>query len=313
MNKLKPYMFWIVCGVLLLAEIIVMLVVTPTDQDGKTPDQTIQSVDQQNTKFKALVVQAKNGPPGSQVFDPLSTEQMAKLMQNYLDTPLWKRPLDEELDQYTTQMTSIRDYLVGRSAPLHEPISTSNENNIWYDEYQRVTAELLKGLYENKCLILPKKTGFPGAPPTAQPGGAGSPGSAGIPPSGTAQHGAPGTGAAADPAPDADAEPDFLQNKQIRQVGGFMTRTTGWPDQEPHGGVLTMQYRMMKEIAEVLESTKATNEVSVIDPKRPPYEEHAKLVKTIFADDDRPGGEPGRVPADPRGAERVTGAQALRP
>ena len=284
MNKVMPYMFWIVCGGLLLIEIILMLAISPHDPEGKSPSDTLASVTTQNKKFQELVTQAHNGPPSGS-YDPLETDQMNNLMTKYLDTPFWKKPLDDELDLYTNQMMSIRDYLLERSKLLHVPIST-NTDFTWYQDYENVTAELLKNMYENKCLLLPPKRGM--GPTNAQPPGApvGGPGAGHAPPS--AVHTGSGTpaGTPADSGQDADAAPDFALNKDYRKVAGFMTREGNYPNAEPQGGVNTEQFRMMQVIAGILEASKATNDFSPVDPKRPPYEEHAKLVSTAFSTED---------------------------
>ena len=55
MDKIKPYAFWIICGVFLIAEIVVMSMITPTHPDPAKDGTTVEvAVQQANRRFSEL-------------------------------------------------------------------------------------------------------------------------------------------------------------------------------------------------------------------------------------------------------------------
>ena len=68
MNQIKPYLFWIICGVLLLVLLVLgLFVLSPSDQsiDGTARDayQVKDVLDADSKRLQALSVRAKRGDP----------------------------------------------------------------------------------------------------------------------------------------------------------------------------------------------------------------------------------------------------------
>jgi len=282
MSKIRPYLFWVVCGIVLLIELGFLLFVSPSSKNG-SPSEVKQHLDEQNKILDKLHVQAMAGSPGMRAFNPLNAADISDLETKWLATKNWKGVLSDLLTQYQAQEDDILAYLGQRSQVLHKNISSLSDPFGWYDAYQQATAELLKQLYEQKCIVVPN--------PTAQPGAMGMP-PAGMMPSGMANQlagqaaaGAPAPGAAPGGTAVADSgssEPKFGTDQGLRGVLGFLT-TTSYPEADQHD-LLTTKFRVMEMIGNVLLNTKATNDTSPILKSRPPTEAHAKLQSTSWKD-----------------------------
>jgi hypothetical protein len=260
-SKLKPYLFWIVCGVITLVELVLLLFIGPHGKGDAEPSAVKSDLDAKNKDLEALYQKAKKGAP-TKTYDTENDDDIKDLTTNWLPTPAWKGALDPHLVEYTSQTGKIRDYLVSRSQQLHKPISSEHGKFEWYSQYETATAELLQKLYVNQCLLLPKVANTTaGAPNGAQPAGGNAP--------------------AAEAAADTDAAPDFKKAVSARTVGGFLT-TTQYPDSDRFEE-LTTQFRVMELVASALIEAKGTNEQSPISVLKPD-EAHAQLSATAWKD-----------------------------
>jgi hypothetical protein len=265
-SKVRPYLFWIICGAIILVELVLLLFISPTGKDGHSPAEVKTDLDNRNKELDALFLKAKAGSPAGREFDAENDKDIKDLTSNWLATPAWKPVLDAHVDGYATQIVKIRDYLVARSQPLHRSISSERGRFEWYSQYEGATAELLQKLYENQCLVVPKPQGA--SMPTT--GGAAAPPGAAT----TATSGG-------DAAEAGEIAPDFRKISAARTVAGFLT-TTQYPDPERFDE-LTTQFRVMELVASALIEAKATNDPSPIRPGAP-SEAHAQLVATNWRD-----------------------------
>jgi len=281
MSKMKPYIFWIVCGLLLLVELVVFIVVSPS-ANGKSPTEIKSLLDDQKKTLDKLRTQAANGHPDDHPFNPLDPTDMATLKTKWLPTRAWQPGLSDLLNQYQGQMNDILAYLDKRSAPLHRPISTEQDGFHWYEAYAKATGDLLESLYTQKCLVVPNANATPGSAVQPNPG---------QPPAALQdqiQAGSHGNGghedAPAAPAATSDDEtrPNFQTDATLRQVAQFMTTTTS-PKAEEYEG-LTTKFRIMEMVAKILLNTTATNATSPMLKQRQPVESHAKLQSTTWKD-----------------------------
>ena len=296
MSKLKPYLFWIVCGVIILIELVLLLFISPSGKDGQSTPTAVKGVlDDKSRDLEKLYQKAKNGSPSGREFDaenPKDIEDLAGKDPLWLSTPAWKPVLEPHLSNYSSQLGKIHDYLLSRSQSLHKPIASDKSTKFdWYIQYEAATAELLQKLYDNQCLLLAKGTPGAAGPMTqapANPGplGAGGPGFApGGPGPGGAPPFAPPVAAPAGDVGDAgasDSTPDFKKSSGVRAIAGFLT-TTQYPDSERFAE-LSIQFRVMEQVADALISAKATNLPSPIAPLKTPFESHAQLVSTSWKD-----------------------------
>lgn len=249
MNQIKPYLFWIVAGVLLLILVIGAVVTSPT---GTIGGNTLDSVgvkahlDTKVRDFKNLVQRARKGDPVGLPWDPVSDEQIQRLTNDYLLTTRWADAIKPNVEEYRKQLAAIQEDLVNRSKILHEPVSASRDLLAWFTAYQEQTGQFVAQLRDAKCLVLPVDG-------VARPG-IRSPGGRTM-----------GTGTTAlgeenplDPATGA----------KIRDVVGLFTRTGPLPPAEEHA-LLTTRFRVIQAIGRVvLASDVATRANPVVDPEQ---------------------------------------------
>jgi hypothetical protein len=245
-SQIKPYLFWIFIGAILLLEIAWWILSTPfVDLVGnKAEAQTSKgNLDTEYRHLEDLDKRAKKGSPQG-VFDAEREADIRHLTDDYLITPAWKDVLEPHVKRYDQQLTDIKLHLASRSKRLGEPIAGSSDKFAWYTTYQNLTEERLKTLIDAKALALPRAKGAPLAPPRAN-----------LPPG-------------AQPPSQADATPaavalDLASDASIRSIAGFFTKGSDLPDPSEHP-MLTTQYRVMEHLIGVVLTTQAANTANTI-------------------------------------------------
>ena len=227
MNQIKPYLFWIICAVLLLVLLVLgLFVLSPSDQsiDGTARDayQVKDVLDADSKRLQALSVRAKRGDPSPPVFDPQVKGDIDTLTKDYLLTKEWKGVIDPHVEKYDQQLKALRQDLIDRSAILRKEISIDHGKNAWYRAYESVTAEVVTRLRAGRALKVPESTRRAFSP--------------------AAGSGLPGAGVA---GPDDSLDPN--KGGRIREVLGFIT-TTDLPDPAEHD-LLTKRFRIVEVVA----------------------------------------------------------------
>ena len=246
MNQLKPYLFWIVIGAILVLELAYWLLSVPALDVVGNKAEAIAAKAALDTEHKHLVEldrRSRNSSPLG-VFDAEKESDIRRLTNDYLITPAWTDVLEPHVRRYDEQLKDIKEHLAARSRILHEPVASSSDKFGWYTTYQSLTEAQLKQLHGAKALVLPLIAG------SQQDTVAGS---AGAPP-GAVARGAASTGAGAAKA----AEPDFATDAAVRTIAGFFTKGADLPDPSDHP-LLTRQYRTMERIIAIVLATSATN------------------------------------------------------
>ena len=116
MSQIKPYLFWIVSGVLLLVLLILgLFVLIPTDEtiDASTPRDAYEVKDLLDTEYKdlqKLEARARRGDP-NRVFDPQVEADIKTLTNDYLLTKEWKGVIDPHVEKYDQQLKALRQDL----------------------------------------------------------------------------------------------------------------------------------------------------------------------------------------------------------
>jgi hypothetical protein len=283
MSKIKPYIFWIICGTVLLIELVCFVVISPS-ANGKSPTEIKKALDDQKKELDKLRDKANNGFPGDQrIFDPNKPTDIADLKSKWLTTLAWQPGLTKLLNDYQSQMDDVLEYLKKRSQPLHRAISTEEDGFHWYEAYAKATGDLLEEMYHKKCLNIPPKN--------ANPNPAGGPPNASQPPLSVQdqianQANANGGGhpdASAPAASSDDSQPNFQTDSSLREVAKFIT-TSNYPKPEEYEQ-LTTRFRIMEMVGKVLLRTTATNLTSPMLKQRPPLESPAKLFSTAWGSD----------------------------
>jgi len=151
-KQLKPYTFWIVCGVIVVIELGLILFWQPTDEDGKTPQEVKTQLDSDFKKLTDLHTRAGHTPTG--VFDAENPEDIKRLTAEYLLTPKWEGVLNPHVEKYNKELGAIRADLAARSAILHEIVADSGDLFAWYNAYVGKTKEVMIALRNAKALIV---------------------------------------------------------------------------------------------------------------------------------------------------------------
>ncbi|GDY12430.1 hypothetical protein LBMAG53_13080 [Planctomycetota bacterium] len=243
MEKIKPHLYWIITGAILLAVIICFVVLVPTDETGRTAQDVKTDLDNQAIKYQQVrdrsYILTKSlgdrGPVG--VFDPEDEKQRKELTTKFLITDRWKPVLNNQVASYDEQLAKIKGYLSGRSIILHKPVKETSSRLEWYNEYEAQTAELLAQLYAKKALILPEPSGS-GA---AAPAGAAAPTVSG---------------------------PDF-KNHPVRELVGLHTRGAELPG-EKDWEELTPRFRVLSALAARLLSAQGATAANPVIPTTMP-------------------------------------------
>lgn len=284
MNQLKPFLFWIVLGVILFCELLWWVLSIP-DIDlvgNKASAQKMQSTLKEEFKhLTELDRRAKNNSPLG-VFDAEKADDIRRLTDDYLVTPAWKEVLDPHVQGYDKQLKAIKERLAARSKHLHQAIAASTDKFGWYTAYQNASEEQLKKLHAAGALVLKSTTGSAKTAPRTAPSGA--PGT-----------GAPGVQSAATTGANSDDTKtiDFANDSTVRAQAGFFTKGADLPDAGEYP-VLTQRFRTMERLIEILIDTTAANTVNpvagVLDA---PATANAAIVSVTWDNDAVIGGETG--------------------
>ena len=120
-KELKPYLFWIICGVILLAEIAIMFLVSPSVENGPA---TVPDAKSDLDREVAIERPARSHRPASlrlawalanirsRLAPARSAEdqvQMDRLLGTYLVVDKWTDDLQGRLDEYSRQEEVLKD------------------------------------------------------------------------------------------------------------------------------------------------------------------------------------------------------------
>lgn len=151
-KQIKPYTFWIVCGVVVVIELGLIAFWPITDEAGRTPEEVKVQLDTDFKKLNDLYVRAGKTPTG--VMDAERPEHIKALTEDFLITPKWKGVLQPHVDKYNQQLAAIKKDLAARSAVLHEPVADSGDLFSWYTAYVGKTKEVMLALRNANALVV---------------------------------------------------------------------------------------------------------------------------------------------------------------
>ena len=246
MNQLKPFLFWIVIGAILILQLAYWLLSIPAIDVVGNKATAIAAKEALDTEHKHLVEldrRSKNSSPLG-VYDAEKESDIRRLTNDYLITPSWKDVLEPHVRRYDEQLKNIKEHLAARSLVLHEPIASSSDKFGWYTAYQNLTEAQLKQLHAAKALVL---TNGVGSLANTVPQTNGTPPGA-----------APARMASTSANDLRDGEHDFATDPNVRTIAGFFTKGADLPEPVEHP-VLTRQYRTMERIIAIMLATSATN------------------------------------------------------
>jgi hypothetical protein len=141
------HIFWIICGVILVALLAAWFFLVPTDaaRNSKT------ELDKQSRDLKELEARAARGDPQG-VFDPENPADTQRLASEYLITENWKGKLQPLVAKYEKQSKDIKDQLFSRGAWLHKPVTPTKNVLEWYNAYVAASEALIGRLRGANCM-----------------------------------------------------------------------------------------------------------------------------------------------------------------
>ncbi len=232
MNQVKQNLFWIICAIALVVELVVALVVlVPADDKGRSPMEVAKDLDTQDVALTKLNALARKGDPEGE-WDVESADRRTVLLNDYLKTSRWEGVFAPYVARYGDQTRAISDYLVARSKGLREPLANSSDRHAWYQNYKLRSDALVKSLLDAQALVV-----------------------------GTGGTSGGGFGAAAT-AVDADEVP-----RAARDAAGFFTRGAEAPEATEHEK-LTIRLRILEQFITTLLTAQGQNRDNAITGTR---------------------------------------------
>lgn len=165
MNKVKPYLFWVICGAILVLELVYFgFILKPSPPDASTapsglrPPQDAEAAQREAKNrlrdLDALKERAENtlnSPPQEVVMDPAEAEGLKK----YIVSQSWEGLLRRQEQDRQERVADISRELSSRSAPIHQPVSGQTDPVAWYADYQTASAALIRFLVDEGVIIPP--------------------------------------------------------------------------------------------------------------------------------------------------------------
>ena len=162
-NKIKPYLFWIICGAILVIELVYfMFFLTPTPpkrEAGIRPPANAQAARsdaerrlKELDKLKRRAETTIKTPPQSVVMDPSEAGRLTE----YIVSKDWEGELNREVEKRKLDLNAIKVELSNRSRSVHLPVSSQTDPVTWYSDYQTASAALVQYLVEERVLALPR-------------------------------------------------------------------------------------------------------------------------------------------------------------
>jgi hypothetical protein len=242
MKSIKPYLFWLVIGVVCVVVIGAGVTLRPASTKGDSVQKVTEKLNSQYKKLEALAIRAREEISSYPTTDPAIFDQ---LRDDYMVTKRWESGLDRLKRSYVQQQEDIVRDLLQRSESLLDPISESTEQSNWYFAYEDKTASWLQRLHREGLIALPASFQRLTA-----------------------------TGIQTEVKID-----DFKTRGELRSAFGLFTLSgTEYPKQQAWPA-LTLQFRALELISDCLRQAKATSaaNAAMIDLVPPPLAETVQM------------------------------------
>jgi hypothetical protein len=254
MDKVKPYLFYIVCGVVLVVMLVLMVVFGPSHAEA--PNATVEATKTAADKaYKDKLT--KSTPPlglekraektlqrkGQQIPEnprkPEDPTHVSEILDNYVIHASWNGYFQNVVNAYRQQLAGIKTDLLTRSEPLGEAVSPASDPGQWYQAYLGTSVRLLAQALESGVMVEPAKNARPN--PGFGAGGFNQP--------------AP-TPVATTPPDEGWTRADLEESAQLRSVIGLYTSGGSFPPAGEHPQ-LTARLRSIERVVEALVRTEA--------------------------------------------------------
>ena len=271
MSKLKPYLFWIIAGGVILIELVVMVLMMPDVDvvgDKKAAMDAKASLDKEYKHLKELDARAQRGVPADK-YDAEKPEDIKKLTDDFLVTPAWKPVLEAQVGQYDKMLSAIKTYLGNRSKSLRAPLAESTDKQVWYVTYEAVTAELLRQVHSEGRVVLA--------------------------PSATLNQRAASVNEREKTA-EASKEIDYASDAKAREVLGIFTKGADFPDTKDHP-LLTGRLRAIELVLAALGGAKVGSVANPVVTSEAQPSTLAQIISLKFGADGAAGNRASSGPA----------------
>lgn len=165
MNKVKPYLFWVICGAILVIELVyfgVILKPSPPDagtapsgvrppQDAEAAQREAESRLRDLDALKKRAENTLNSPPQEVVMDPAEADRL----KTYIVSKSWEGLLRRQEQDRQERVADISRELSDRSSRLHQPVSQQTDPVAWYADYQTSSAALVRFLVDEGVIEFP--------------------------------------------------------------------------------------------------------------------------------------------------------------
>lgn len=167
-KQIRPFLFWIICGVILLIELTVSVFLYPALPEDKladagdielTPAAAKQKLDEVvDGPLNTLRKQAQETLKYGNGVLPSVRAEDAKALERYLKSYLiygdqWKGGLQRHIEDYAEQEKNIRALLLENAKPLRVAVSLAPSDGQWNDDYKKNSAAILRRLFQAGCLL----------------------------------------------------------------------------------------------------------------------------------------------------------------
>ncbi len=166
MEVIKLYLFWIICALVLLLQLVVMSMISP--EAAGQPGLSAQAAKQQAERAygsqikgdllpRAQRTREMQGPP-----NPIerSVERIQEVLDSYTVTNTWGDELSRAIEQHRQQLVNIKTDLVERCAWLQAPFMETRGGRVdaveWYGHYKDTSAAILRRAIDGGIVLLPE-------------------------------------------------------------------------------------------------------------------------------------------------------------
>lgn len=210
MDQIKPYLFWIICGVILLIELVMIFTMEPVNDNNHNVYKATRELNATVKNFQSdYVARTQERPPASFAIDDVS--YFNRIQDDYLVSENWLNGLRQVERDLDTHKQNVEESLRKRSAVLHQPITEATSKAEWYSAYVDESSKLLAQLRAEGCLAQMPNDPF-----------------------------------ARELTPDKEKE-TYEINDKLRDTGGFYTKGMQFPSSEEHP-IITTRFRISQAV-----------------------------------------------------------------
>jgi len=156
-NDFKPFIFWIICGVILIVELAFFFVLEPTKKmKGRRPQDAYKVAKDFNDQFKKLKddfdarsmsTEQLGNKTVPDLINPADPNSINRVLGKYIVGGDWVNIIDQKRQEYQKIHKDLKGHLHGSSNMLGTPVSEHHTvtamTTLWYSDYSKAVADFL--------------------------------------------------------------------------------------------------------------------------------------------------------------------------